>query len=75
MAEKENKPMDQLMVTELKSVDQRFGEDVVEVFDYDRSVEMKASIGGTSKSAVREQIELLRGVVGGQTVKERLSVR
>ncbi|WEW58698.1 argininosuccinate lyase [Emydomyces testavorans] len=60
LAEKEGKPMDQLTVEQFKSVDQRIGDDVLEVFDYERSVEMKSAIGGTSKSAVRQQIEVMR---------------
>jgi len=41
-------------------VDNRFGKDVLEVFNYERSVEMKSAIGGTSKSAVKEQIKIVR---------------
>jgi argininosuccinate lyase len=60
LAEKEKRPMDQLSVAELQGVDSRIGDDVLEVFDYERSVEMKSALGGTSKSAVLEQIETLR---------------
>ncbi|KAK2746393.1 argininosuccinate lyase [Onygenales sp. PD_40] len=60
LAENENIPMDKLTLAQLQGVDSRFGDDVLEVFDYERSVEMKAAIGGTSKSAVLEQIETLR---------------
>jgi argininosuccinate lyase len=60
LAEKEKKPMDQLSVAELQGVDSRIGDDVLEVFDYERSVEMKSALGGTSKSAVLQQIETLR---------------
>lgn len=60
LAEKENKPMDQLTLAQLQSVDSRIGDDVLEVFDYERSVEMKAALGGTSKAAVLTQIECLR---------------
>lgn len=59
-AEQEGKPMDKLTVEELQSVDGRFGDDVLDVFDYERSVEMKSATGGTSRSAVKEQIDLLR---------------
>ena len=57
--------MDQLTVEQLQGVDNRFGKDVLEVFDYERSVEMKSAPGGTSRSAVEEQIKLLNEVTKG----------
>lgn len=64
LAEKEGRPMDKLTVEQLQGVDKRFGNDVLEVFDYERSVEMKSAIGGTSQSAVKEQIKILRDLIG-----------
>lgn len=63
LAEKEGVPMDKLSIQQLQSVDNRFGDDVLEVFNYERSVEMKSAIGGTSKSAVQEQIKILQSVI------------
>jgi argininosuccinate lyase len=63
LAEKEEIPMDKLTLQQLQGVDSRFGKDVLEVFDYARSVEMKSAIGGTSKSAVLEQIQILKNLV------------
>ncbi|KAF3482909.1 argininosuccinate lyase [Arthroderma uncinatum] len=60
LAEKENIPMDKLTLAQFKGVDERIGDDVLEVFNYERSVELKSAIGGTSKSAVLKQIETLR---------------
>lgn len=60
--------MDKLTLAQLQAVDSRFGDDVLEVFDYERSVEMKAAIGGTSKSAVLEQIATLQKALGGAQV-------
>ncbi|KAM5431092.1 putative argininosuccinate lyase [Microsporum canis] len=60
LAEKENIPMDKLTLSQFKGVDERIGDDVLEVFNYERSVELKSAIGGTSKSAVLKQIETLR---------------
>ncbi|KAI9811046.1 MAG: argininosuccinate lyase [Pycnora praestabilis] len=60
LAENEKVPMDTLTVEQLKGVDSRFGEDVLDVFDYEHSVEMKTVTGGTSRSAVKEQIGLLK---------------
>ncbi|KAH7346590.1 argininosuccinate lyase [Rhexocercosporidium sp. MPI-PUGE-AT-0058] len=60
LAEDEKKGMDELTVEQFQSVDKRFGADVLSVFDYERSVEMKSTTGGTSRSAVLEQLEALK---------------
>lgn len=59
LAENEALPMDKLTLEQLQAVDNRFGSDVLDVFNYEHSVEMKSSTGGTSKSAVLEQIQIL----------------
>jgi argininosuccinate lyase len=60
LAEKEDTPMDQLSFEQLQAVDARFEKDVLGVFDYQKSVEMRSAKGGTSKSAVLEQIEAIK---------------
>ena len=60
LAEKEGTPMDKLSFEQLNGVDARFEEDVKKCFNYERSVEMRTAKGGTSKSTVREQIEVLK---------------
>ena len=64
LAEKENTPMNELSYDQLKNVDQRFSKDVLGVFDYQKSVEAKSAIGGTSKSAVRAQIAIYKEILG-----------
>lgn len=59
LAEDENKGMDQLTIGQFQGVDKRFGDDVLSVFDYERSVELKDATGGTSRRAVLEQLEAL----------------
>jgi argininosuccinate lyase len=59
LAEDENKGMDELTVEQFQSVDKRFGSDVLSVFDYESSVELKDATGGTSRRAVLEQLEAL----------------
>lgn len=54
--------MDKLTVEQLQGVDNRFGKDVLDVFNYERSVEMKSATGGTSRSAVEEQIKILKDI-------------
>ena len=45
-------------------MDGRFEPDVEECLDYERAVELKSSKGGTSESSVREQIAVLRKMLG-----------
>lgn len=63
LAEKQNVPMDTLSFEQLQSIDKRFERDVLNVFDYDKSVEMRSAKGGTSKAAVMEQIEAVKAVL------------
>ena len=64
LAESEGKAMDQLSLGEFRAVDERFAEDVLDIFDFERSVEMKSAVGGTARSAVMQQIETLRTLIG-----------
>ena len=60
-AEREGCGMDELSVKQLGEVDERLGDDDVRAcLDYERAVELKDAVGGTSRRAVREQIEGLR---------------
>jgi len=60
LAEQENVPMDTLTFEQLQGVDGRFEKDVLGVFDYQKSVEMRSAKGGTSRSAVLEQIQAIK---------------
>ncbi|WPG98282.1 putative argininosuccinate lyase [Acrodontium crateriforme] len=66
LAEKEKLPMDKLSFAQLQGVDKRFEKDVMGVFDYQKSVEMRSAKGGTSKSAVMEQIAAVKKALAGQ---------
>ncbi len=46
-----------LSLEDLRGLHAKFDEDVRSVFDYDNSVEKKNSIGGTSSSSVKEQVD------------------
>lgn len=63
LAEKTGTPMDELSFEQLQTVDQRFEKDILEVFDYQKSVEMRSASGGTSKSSVLEQTKVLKEIV------------
>jgi len=54
LAERDGKPMDQLSKQQLQEVDNRFGDDVLDCFNYERSVEYRTAKGGTSKASVKE---------------------
>jgi argininosuccinate lyase len=64
LTEDENKGMDELTIEQFQGVDKRFGDDVLSVFDYERSVELKDATGGTSRRAVLEQLEALQKTLG-----------
>jgi argininosuccinate lyase len=63
LSEQTGTPMNELTYEQLKSVDARFKEDISEVFDYEKSVEMRTAKGGTSKATVLEQIEVLKKIL------------
>ena len=66
LAEKEGRPMDQLSFAQLQGVDKRFEKDIMGVFDYQKSVEARSAQGGTSRSAVMEQIEAVKKALAGE---------
>lgn len=63
LAENEKTPMDKLSFEQLQGVDGRFEQDVLDVFNYQASVEARAAKGGTSRSAVLEQIEAIKKIL------------
>ncbi|KAI4137024.1 MAG: hypothetical protein L6R39_007511 [Caloplaca ligustica] len=60
LAEKEGKGIDELGVDKLRSVDERFGDDVKECFEHEAAVEKRTAKGGTARESVREQIRVLK---------------
>ncbi|EEY14995.1 argininosuccinate lyase [Verticillium alfalfae VaMs.102] len=62
-SEKLGIPMNELSLEQLQAIDSRFGEDVAQTFDYERSVEMRSVKGGTSRSSVLEQIKVLKATL------------
>ncbi|CAI7604505.1 hypothetical protein PCG10_003799 [Penicillium crustosum] len=63
LAENTNVPMDTLSLKQLQEVDARFDADVQACLDYERAVELKDAIGGTSKRAVLEQTGVLKNLL------------
>lgn len=64
LGEDENKGMNELTIEQFQKIDKRFGDDVLNVFDYERSVELKDASGGTSRRAILEQLEALNKMLG-----------
>jgi argininosuccinate lyase len=56
LAEEKGVALTELTVDELQSISDRFGGDVVEVFDIQASLASRAVIGGTAPEALQEQI-------------------
>ena len=65
LAEEKGCQISELSVQELVGLHPEFEDDVVEVFDFEASVERRASTGGTAKKCVFEQIEGLKAVLSG----------
>ena len=63
LAENEKTPMDKLSFEQLQGIDGRFEKDVLDVFNYQASVEARSAKGGTSRSAVLEQIEAIKKIL------------
>jgi len=57
LAEENQVSIDTLTLEQLQNIDSRFEADVMEVWDYEASVERKSSIGGTAKASVQKQID------------------
>lgn len=60
LAEDKGCALSDLTVTELQNIHPLFTEDVVEVWNFQRSAEMRDTEGGTSTRSVLEQVEKLR---------------
>lgn len=62
-SEKTGVSMDQMKFSDFQNIDSRFKEDILDIFNYEHSVEMHSAIGGTSKKSVLEQIAILRKIL------------
>ena len=60
MAETRNIPLDKLTVDDLRTLHEKFDDDVVNIWSYANSAESRSSAGGTAKARVLEQINLVR---------------
>lgn len=56
VAEEQNKSIAEVSLEDLKKISPLFEADIAQVFDFERSVERRSALGGTSKSSVLAQI-------------------
>eukprot|EP00656_Telonema_subtile_P003002 TRINITY_DN11382_c0_g1_i2.p2 TRINITY_DN11382_c0_g1~~TRINITY_DN11382_c0_g1_i2.p2 ORF type:complete len:211 (+),score=69.34 TRINITY_DN11382_c0_g1_i2:960-1592(+) len=61
LAEERGIPLSELPLPELQALQPAFESDVHQVWDFEASVERRDVIGGTSKRAVLEQVDKMRG--------------
>ena len=59
LAESQGSELTDLSLTELRTLHPAFEQDVADVWSYERSVEQRDAIGGSSRRAVQEQIDEL----------------
>lgn len=60
MAEDKGVPLSSLSVADLASINPLFTDDVVAVWDFNRSAEMRDTEGGVSKRSVLEQVDKMK---------------
>ncbi|KAJ3345411.1 argininosuccinate lyase [Entophlyctis luteolus] len=60
MAEERKVAVNQLTEADFKSLHPAFGSDIVDLWDYERSIETRNAPGGTAKSSVLAQIQKLK---------------
>jgi argininosuccinate lyase len=59
-SEDTGQPLRELPLSDLQAIDSRFPPDTAAMWDFERSVEQRAAIGGTARAAVLVQIATLR---------------
>ena len=64
LAERLGKPLNQLSLAQLQSVEKRFGADALEVFDLDRALARRELTGAPGTREVRKQLAKWRKALG-----------
>ncbi|KAG9292738.1 hypothetical protein G9A89_008326 [Geosiphon pyriformis] len=60
LGEERNIPMNNLSLTDFKELHPAFEEDVASIWDFERSIENRSSLGGTSRATVLDQVQKLQ---------------
>eukprot|EP00195_Chlamydomonas_chlamydogama_P005529 CAMPEP_0202894386 /NCGR_PEP_ID=MMETSP1392-20130828/3805_1 /ASSEMBLY_ACC=CAM_ASM_000868 /TAXON_ID=225041 /ORGANISM="Chlamydomonas chlamydogama, Strain SAG 11-48b" /LENGTH=478 /DNA_ID=CAMNT_0049579073 /DNA_START=213 /DNA_END=1649 /DNA_ORIENTATION=- len=69
MAETRGCALSDLSVKDLQSIHPLFADDVVQVWDFNRSAEMRDTEGGASKRSVMEQVDKMRKYIDAEKAK------
>ncbi|KAF4960278.1 hypothetical protein FGADI_1093 [Fusarium gaditjirri] len=64
-AEEKGVSIAELELLDLKGISSQFEADIVDVFDFERSVERRSAQGGTSRNSVLEQISAIEAYLAG----------
>jgi len=70
LAEDKGCSLSQLTAADLKTVDERFGDDVTKVFDFQMSAESRDAEGGTSSRSVLEQVKKMRAYLESNAARQ-----
>ena len=63
LAESRKCQLNELSIKEFKNLHNSFSDDVLEVFDFEASVERRSAIGGPSRQMLERQITVLREAI------------
>ncbi|TPX62515.1 argininosuccinate lyase [Powellomyces hirtus] len=64
MAEDRGVPMSELSIQDFQTLHAAFADDAVEIWNYERSIDQRCAIGGTSLKTVQEQISAMKKWLG-----------
>jgi argininosuccinate lyase len=63
LAENRGCELNKLTPDDYRGLSDKFSEDVVQVFDFEASIERRRAIGGPSRETVKRQVQVLRDVI------------
>ncbi|KAL0947029.1 hypothetical protein HGRIS_013172 [Hohenbuehelia grisea] len=63
LAESRRCSLNELTLADFKGLNEKFGDDILDVFDFEASVERRESIGGTSRKMIDRQVAVLRSAL------------
>jgi argininosuccinate lyase len=72
LAERLGKPLDQLSLAELQSVEKRFAPDALETFNLDRAMARRNLTGAPGTKEVRKQLQRWRARLGEGVVQKQI---
>ena len=63
LAEQNQIPLSQLSLEQFASLSDKFTEDVLDVFDWENSVEKRNAMGGPCRASIQAQVEHIRAAL------------